>query len=62
MTKFKGDRSTCTKSPRKREPSNYAGGRHLRRAMKRLNARVEDFAAMSQRFPGMYTRPGSMKK
>lgn len=42
--------------PRTREGKNFPGGRHLRRALKNLNARRNSFKEAPE-----YTKPGSMQ-
>jgi hypothetical protein len=57
----RGDYSAkrSTMPARQRDGQTYAGGKRLRKAMKRLGARQNEFAGM--RDASGYTKPGSMK-
>lgn len=53
-----------TKTPRTRDGATYPGGRHLRKAMARLSARVADYErtiSSTKKGASGYSKPGSMK-
>jgi len=54
-------KNRSTMPPRTREGKSFPGGRHSRRAMKRLTARQNQFAASSNEVKNASTKPGSLR-